>query len=177
MATIVTTDGKLFAGSLESLIERERKILVASAGSSDKLRGVLEATRLKKEEFKFNGTLYVIFFSSRLIYTPEESHSPGSKAIYLARGAGEDCREGFLIQFLPPYSVTSRHFHRREEETYYNLEGTCFLSVGEKEIILNQSTYSVKPLQIHQLRTEKWPALNLLWIKGNSVEGLEHFYV
>ncbi len=174
MATAVTKNRRLIAGPLESLLQHE--ILVASLQDTDD--GKIAVNGLKKERFRFNGTLYVILHSDDFIYNPEESHSPGSKAIYLAKGPHKrNSKEGFLIQLLPPHSITSRHFHQKETEIYFNLEGTCFLSVEDKEIILNQTTYSVKPLQIHQLRTKKHPALNLLWIKGSSVEELKHFYV
>jgi len=107
----------------------------------------------------------------------QRSHSPSSQAKYFARMSRN--MQGFLLQYMPPFSVTSRHYHKLTTETYHNLEGECTLHIDGSDVRLRNSTVIVNPKQVHQVRTGKECALTLLVMEGDP-KGLsmdDHCYV
>ena len=132
--------------------------------------------RLNKKRVTLGTKEYQFLYNNHLDFVEPFSNSPTSNAVYIAKSKGLN-GEGFLLQWLPKDSRTSRHFHKRETETYLNLDGECTLEVDERMIRLKHGIYTVKPYEIHQLFTEECPCLNLLHIKGSSIDELEHYYV
>lgn len=107
----------------------------------------------------------------------QKSKSPGSKAIYFACNKKE--MHGLLLQYMPSFSITSKHYHELTSETYHNLEGECILEIDGKPVKLKNSTVTVQPYQVHQVRTKEQSALTLLSIHGDP-KGLsmdDHHYV
>ncbi|MFC1697794.1 cupin domain-containing protein [Nanoarchaeota archaeon] len=106
---------------------------------------------------------------------PKRSKSDKSEAIYLARNR----EKGLLLQYLPPHSHTSIHYHKIRTEIYHIIEGTCILNIDGNDILLSQGKYEVKPNMVHQVKTNQNPALTLIKIigdpKGISLD--DHFYL
>lgn len=118
------------------------------------------------------------------IYKPPKiSNSPTSRAIYYARS--EDKQNGLLIQYLPPYSRTSKHYHEQQTEAYYLIAGSVEIETNCAVIPLKVPGVSQvtilpgKPGSPHPLITYKEPALTLLQIVncpgGLSME--DHHYL
>lgn len=126
------------------------------------------------------GIRYVLALKGFTIFPyPRRSGSLGSRALYLAQS--KDPMEGLLVQLLPRYSVTSKHFHDEPvREAYYTLEGRATLATSKGNIFIDRNrSYVVTPYIWHQVQTGSVPALTLLEIAGspNGLEGLVHHYV
>src|SRR3989338_7234766 len=66
-------------------------------------------------EITFNGKPYFIALKGFKIFeTPRVSKSGESKALYLARGVNKE--DGFLLQYMPAGSITSKHYHKHTRE-------------------------------------------------------------
>jgi len=143
------------------------------------LRNRLISKDFSSEEFLSSPRLYLIGHKNFYFYPPEKrsAKSSTSQAIYVARSA--DKKDGLLLQFLPPNSHTSKHYHKLKTETYHVLEGTAFLEVDGQSIELRHSAHIVFPNKVHTVYTKEEPALTLLLIQ-NDPEGLsmsDHNYV
>jgi mannose-6-phosphate isomerase-like protein (cupin superfamily) len=109
----------------------------------------------------------------------ESKKSPGSQSIYYGRS--KDKMDGLLLQYLPPNSRTSRHYHRLKTEIYHGIEGEAIIIVGEErnKLKLRKNKLEIFPGTVHQVITEDSPALTLLKIMGDP-KGLsldDHIYV
>jgi len=102
------------------------------------------------------------------IYDPlKTSNSKGSAAIYLARS--EDKMNGLLLQYLPPHSRTSAHYHTVQTETYYLLLGKASIETPGATIVLNvpgRSQATIKPgtqsAATHSVITKDLPSLMVI---------------
>ncbi len=117
---------------------------------------------------------------------PVASASQGSRAVYLAAFESKDVT--LLLQFLPGWSSTSRHYHPWPvKEAYHVLAGRGFLEVSKsgksyKWRLEKGHTAVVNDDEVHRYFTEGLPALTLLEITGLSVEDClfskrNHIYV
>jgi len=114
----------------------------------------------------FGGIEYFLALRGFHIYNPpKKATSPGSQAIYLARS--EDKMEGLLLQYLPPYSVTSQHSHQSKKEAFHLLAGQATIKTPSVEFVLREGCTRLVEQGSHQLRTNLQPALTLLEIVGD----------
>ena len=152
-------------------------LVIATAFPSDEeFIKFLESEKIPYVKREINGSICCIAYRN-LDFTKSRKPSKGSNAIYLAER--EEKKGGLLLQYLPPTSKTSRHYHKLTTERFHNLEGRCFIDISGTEVVLKQSSCIVYPKMIHQVRTGELPALTVLEITGNS-RGLsdmsDHYY-
>lgn len=155
---------------------------------SKRLPRVMEATKKeRKEKLEFKvigidlaGIPYFLALRDFHMYDKnnQKAKSPNSEAIYIARS--ENKMDGLLLQYLPPNSKTSRHYHKHKTENYHLIAGKAKIetSVGN-QTLEHATTHTIKPEVTHQVVTEKEPSLILLEILGDP-EGLsmnDHNYV
>ncbi|MBU0761256.1 MAG: hypothetical protein KJ600_01390 [Nanoarchaeota archaeon] len=137
----------------------------------------LRQYRLLCSKIDFNGSpCSIIYRGLDFSGSPQVSQSAGSQAIYLARK--DNGKQSFLLQYLPPRSVTSKHFHRVTTERFHGLEGACFVEVNGEETLVNGRTFEVAPGKVHQVKTGEEPSLTLIEMLGNP-DGLvmtDHYY-
>ncbi len=145
--------------------------------------GFVEVARnfgLNIDEFNFGDIAYCVAHKD-LDFYPEpkmsRSRKQGSGAIYLAeRDSGE---RSLLLQYLPPFNLTSRHYHKITTEYFHGLAGSCHIDVSavsgamgsRASVTLEGNTFEMKPGHWHQLRTDEGPSLALIEMVGNP-EGL-----
>ncbi|MEK6934563.1 MAG: cupin domain-containing protein [Nanoarchaeota archaeon] len=127
------------------------------------------------QKLDFNGYPCCVIYQG-LDFNSQPSSSKNSQAIYPARL--DNGVESFLLQYLPPNSVTSRHHHKITTEKFHNLEGNCVIEINGTNYELQGATLQVNPGQIHQVHTRDKPALTLIEMLGNP-KGLDmddHYY-
>ena len=118
--------------------------------------------------------------NSHLKFGSRSSNSIKSQAKYLAYH-----NDGLLLQYIPPNSGTSLHYHNRTVEHYFCLEGKCTLQLGTKEnplqknIFLEKNTFTVLPGEVHRVITDNTPVINFLIMQGcpKNLKMSDHFYV
>lgn len=126
--------------------------------------------------FYLNDINFFIIYKDLEFYNGvKNAFSPDSGAKYLAHKKTESGE--LLLQYIPPKSITSKHYHEFKTEIFHNLEGKCTLEVSRKKIDLEKSSHSVKPNAIHQVKTADSAALNLLESKGKSTGREDHNYI
>lgn len=146
----------------------------------------------KKEEFAFtnldfDGVEYFLALKGFRII-PEnkrKSKSATSNAIYIAESA--DKMDGLLLQYLPPQSRTSCHYHKGKTEAYHLVEGTAAILKKFPGRLCNiwhpfdleaAEPHIVFPFEKHKVETDKFSSLTLLEIIGDP-KGLsmdDHHY-
>jgi hypothetical protein len=108
------------------------------------------------------GTVYVAVKGLKFFDEPRAAKSDGSNAIYLANGGSG--RRKFLLQYLRPEGVTSKHYHKQTIESFHLLAGIALVRTPG-EVMLDFSsrpTIIVSPPTQHQLVTRKQDSLILL---------------
>jgi len=145
---------------------------------NDEFREMATAAGLSVVERRLDDVTYAIAHREDLIFyeEPMRSRSEDSGAIYLAER--DDGVRSLWLQYLPPFTLTSRHFHRLTEEEFHGLEGRCVIEASNGNIVLENCSVLIRPGTIHQLRTEETPSLALLEMR--NPQGLnmdDHFYV
>jgi len=181
-ATIFTTRRRIITQSLESLDHRIVELAVVP-DFSDELRGFV-SNGLSAAPVSFNGGVYGLIHNGFMFpEKPEVSHSRDrvtgtllSHALYIAK---KFPRQGlaFVLQYLPPYSHTSRHYHRETTEIYHSLAGSCTVfRNGSPTALSGAQSLPIYTEVIHQARTTSQPSLMLLEIRGagNPLEGDHH---
>ncbi len=153
-----------------------------------RLPRVMEAT-VKERKEKDNFTIleidladipYFVALRDFEIYNKEKqkARSPNSQSVYLA--ISKNKMDGLLLQYLPPHSATSLHYHQFKTEAYHIIVGKATLMNHGKEIILERAKSElVYPHSVHQVITHDEPSLILLEIIGDP-KGLsmdDHIYV
>jgi quercetin dioxygenase-like cupin family protein len=171
----------LVRGSFEYLINSPvvKNLKIATALLPDwKIFEKLRDQGLFYRRFDFNGNpCCFIYKGDEFDVSQRPSNSKGSQAIYLARK--DNGNESYLLQLLPPYAVTSRHYHKITTENFHNLEGSCNIVIDGTNNQLNRGTMQVLPRQVHQVKTVESESLNLIEMLGNP-RGLsmdDHFYI
>ncbi|HLD15445.1 MAG TPA: hypothetical protein VJB94_02600 [Candidatus Nanoarchaeia archaeon] len=106
---------------------------------------------------------------------PYKSTSEGSQAVYLARNPS--IPNALLLQMFKERSdITSRHYHKETEETYFSMEGSCVINEDDKDILLMDNIHTVNPKKWHPLTAIK-PSLNLLIMKGpHGLSKVDHHF-
>ncbi len=176
-----------------SIFTKQRELVRATVDSFDDWNNIEVATLLEPskdllELFKRNGQSFeivdyhgisccVMHRDLYFYHPPLSAKSSGSKAIYYARSMVK--MDGLLLQYLPPQTITSKHYHTAKIETYHNLEGRCLIEVDGEDILLEQSSHKIPPNVVHQVRTEDDASLTLLEIIGdpNGLSMDDHHYV
>ena len=79
-----------------------------------------------------------------------ESISPigGDLSFYKARGPQTGGTFALLEQAVPPGHGPRRHVHRREEESFYILEGEFGFEVGGRQFVAEPGTFVLGPRDI-----------------------------
>ena len=175
--SIIKTNGILERRKLDSLKNLDNIRLLTAINPNEETRLMLKLTDLPIKELALDDVpFYFLHRSIHFFKNLRKSKSKESGAIYVARS--ENIMDGLLLQYLPPNSSTSMHYHKLKTETFHNLEGKCILTVDYNSITLDKTTGIVHPKQIHQLKTNAGYALNLLKVeddpKGLSLD--DHHY-
>lgn len=124
---------------------------------------------------------FIVYLEGFEVFKPPlRSTSPGSQAVYLAI-AGDRTEHMLLLQYLPSFTTTSRHYHDSPQiEVYHLLAGEGILEIDSREYIIFQGQSKVVwPRERHCYRTEESPALTMLEIHGNPdcLKKHNHHYV
>lgn len=87
-----------------------------------------------------------------LVVRPGEGHpiSPIGKDLSFFKALGEQTGGSFALleQTVPPGHGPRRHVHRREEESFYILEGEFGFEVGDSQFIAGPGTFVLGPRDI-----------------------------
>jgi mannose-6-phosphate isomerase-like protein (cupin superfamily) len=177
----------------DSLNLKKARIVTACAYAEDSdgihelkfARDYLNGCGFRTNHFTFSPYAFLLGHNDLRIFAPEKrsARSPGSEAIYL--GESRDRKDGLLLQFLPPNSHTSKHYHSSDDrspkiETFHGMEGEGRIEVdGQDNLVREGTAITVFPNSLHQLRTLDYPALVLLLIEGDE-KGISmdnHHYV
>ncbi len=175
--TILTDDGRILQLPLKD-IGGDYGLEMVTSPLTDELKEFLRERRLLLHEMQWKGISLAIGYQDFVFYDQPQSH-PGSQALYLGHRLAHD--HAALMQYIPPYSETSRHDHNDTEEHFYNLEGMCIITTGEgkseADDVLSKQSKVIEPNTVHQLRTGSEPSLTLLKMLGNHGLGFEdHHY-
>ena len=108
------------------------------------------------------GSVHIAVKGLKFFDEPRAAKSDGSNAVYLANGGSG--RRKFLLQYLRPAGVTSKHYHKQTIESFHLLAGSALIRTPG-EVMLDFSsrpTIIVSPPTQHQLVTRKQDSLILL---------------
>jgi len=176
--SIINSKGNLERKSLDSILNWDEIELLTAIDPDDKDKLVLKNTQLPLKVVDLDGRQCYIVHHSLYFYDEiQQAKSPTSQGRYIARS--EDKSNGWLLQYLPPFSHTSKHYHGLKKEKYHGLEGECSLEIDGKKVKLKGNVVTVQPGQIHQVKTTQQFALTLLIIQGDP-KGLsmdDHNYI
>jgi len=114
---------------------------------------------------------YVAIFGFDVLSTERvKSHSPGSQAIYYARAFVEP-EYGILIQYLPPHSETSTHYHVHRQEIIIGLCGRGLVVTPKETGMLWNNGFLIEKREVHQTQTVNLPLVTVIITQG--VAGLD----
>lgn len=119
---------------------------------------------------QFNGCEY--FVAARgieLFQKPRQSRSSqkGSRALYF--GVTQNSKRSYLLQYLPPYSPTSSHYHNGIQESFFVIEGSVLISIGGRTYTALPTNALTTPCKVaHSLLTEELPSLTLILMDGSD---------
>jgi len=164
LLNIFTSDKKIITdNSLE-------EVLFASTFNHDQQLGDAVLKKgLHFRELLFGNKSLTVISLFKFYKNIKKAISPTSGAYYLLwhEEEVENSKNGFLLQYLPPNSVTSKHYHKEQTEIFSLLEGKMILDTSESQSSLNVGdNYVVNPNVIHQLRTSHEPSLTVIEIKN-----------
>lgn len=152
---------------------------------------------LSVETIPFGDAEVTLAHSRYVVRRPPSCGSSTSQAQYWIVHRPPDKDALLLLQYLPPDAKTSTHWHRREHEWFHCLWGSCTLLQGlpvnirqrtrcwptshrlAPEEPTNIQGWHIQPGVVHQLCTNRQPALNLIHIadtKAENLAQLEHQY-
>lgn len=176
--SVLTRERMLVRKQFDLIDMKDVNIATALKPNKDFIE-LLRIKNLLHKIIDFNGTPCVIFYSEDLYFYPELrlANSPKSNARYYARSKNK--MDGLLLQYLPPHSNTSKHYHEEKIEIYHNLEGICLIESGHNKILLERCSYKVGKKIIHQVTTDETSSLTVLEIIGdpNGLSMDDHHYV
>jgi mannose-6-phosphate isomerase-like protein (cupin superfamily) len=125
-----------------------------------------------------SGIRHLALRGFKVMNPPRVAKSHGSNAVYLASGVNKS--DGLLLQYLPPHSTTSVHYHAETSERFHLLAGNAVVSTpwGVEFDFASRRTITVDPFTVHQLRTREEDSLILLEMVFTSagVGMSDHFY-
>jgi|GEM_PF-2133472 len=124
----------------------------------------------QKISFKFGALEYFVAVRGMQLYQDplaSRSASKGSQAVYYGTRTTAKCT--YLLQYLPPHSSTSRHYHEGVREFFHILEGAALIYIGGRMYTTESSnTVMVPPGLTHCVTTEDMPSLTLLVMDGQT---------
>lgn len=125
--------------------------------------------------------------------------SAGSAARYWAICPFADKRSLLLLQYLPPHSETSVHWHAEERELFFPIRGSCTVTEGARPTGDDARAFKTTSLElvpdgahtrrhrrwveagvVHQLKTDNEPVLNLILVtntRARTLRELNHHHV
>lgn len=109
---------------------------------------------------------------------PRKAVSNGSNAMYLAKGVVKS--NGLLLQYLPPNSVTSIHYHVHTVERFHLLAGSAEVMTWQGPVAFPADrTIKIDPFVVHQVRTGAQDSLILLEMLAPEGKGgkQDHYYL
>lgn len=189
--TGILNDHSIWSGHINELPPSNHVILLAGITDHDDHPLLSLRNGLSVEHFVISPDYQVVICHQGMeAFAPEERNSRSShkksQAIYLLKGSSDAKNSSLLVHFLPPESRTSCHFHLKTTEDFFTLAGSCFiglidLSVARAECQkhrLSVAHLRVPPLHVHQMWTEKEPALSFLIMRGLAVptDMSDHYY-
>jgi len=126
-----------------------------------------------------SGLMHLSLWGFKIMDPPRPAKSHGSKAVYLASGLNK--RDGLLLQYLPPNSTTSWHYHAKTTERFHLLAGNAVVATpwGVEFDFFSHRTVTINPFTVHQVKTREEGSLILLEMvfTSESVGMSDHFYV
>lgn len=94
---------------------------------------------------------------------------------FLATGAETDGRYTIFEAIIPPGGGPPHHLHRREDETFYVLEGQITLQIGDEMLVAGPGTFVNLPIgNPHSFRNESGMTARMLISLTPS--GLEDYF-
>lgn len=167
-------------------------LLVISAGVDRSLLQVHCPSGFSFETIPFGEKHCLIAHRGLTFCRPAYGGSAGSGALYWVVHPLVDEGALLLLQYLPPNTRTSVHWHPREHETFHALRGSCVLLTGDARVSERDETYRqldrqrlaagncqgkehiwVPPYTVHQLVTHREPALNCIVIRNTTAKTLK----
>ncbi len=143
-------------------------LFVSILNPSQSSKDIAAQQGLKSFELSFGDEPLLVLSSFEFYRKLKRSFSfPRSGAYYLMwhEENTKDSKHGFLLQYLPCHSETSKHYHQKQTEKYHFLEGMLSLETSEGTFHLNAGEqHTIKPGVIHQLKTRETPSLALIEI-------------
>jgi mannose-6-phosphate isomerase-like protein (cupin superfamily) len=109
---------------------------------------------------------------------PRKAFSSGSSATYLAKGLTKS--NGLLLQYLPPNSVTSIHYHLETIEHFHLLAGSAEVMTWKGPVAFPADrTIKIDPFTVHQVRTGEQGSIILLEMLAPEGKGgkKDHYYL
>lgn len=101
--------------------------------------------------------------------SPKKSSTKSSNSLYLAYK--EERNNYWLLQYLPPFSKTSNHYHKNIIEKHEVIAGECFIKNNKKSTdFLKKIT---KENEIHQLYTQEKGCILILEMIHQNKKGWE----
>ncbi len=123
-------------------------------------------------------TLYLAIKGLKIFSPPRQAKSQGSNALYLA--SLKLGNRSLLLQYLPPFSTTSLHYHANTEEIFHLLVGSaCINTPWKTELTFDQhKVINVTPFTVHQVKTKDQGSVIMLeMISSEENPGMkDHFY-
>jgi mannose-6-phosphate isomerase-like protein (cupin superfamily) len=140
------------------------------------------ATGLRHMSIDFGGEPLLVLSPYSFFSEIRDAKSPKSLAKYLLWKEDKERRLGFLVQYIPPNAITSRHYHNIQTEVFNVIEGSVFLEAASSLVLLKPgSRRSVAPETIHRLSTGHEPSLTVIEMQnydGKSSKGInDHYFV
>jgi len=100
---------------------------------------------------------------------------PGDRYTFLATGAQTDGAYFFFLALVPPGGGPPAHIHNREQESYYILEGTLDVTLGDKVLKVSAGDFVHIPRgTVHAFRNTGNTDARMLLLCVPS--GLEKFF-
>ncbi|MFA5854182.1 MAG: hypothetical protein WC866_03780 [Patescibacteria group bacterium] len=157
--TLLNLDTRIICGDLTSMETAGDDVAEVAMGS--------DQLRLSLRGFK-------------VMNPPRPARSSGSSALYLA--SGKEKRDGLLLQYLPPHSTTSLHYHACTLETFHLLAGRAAVRTpwGTEEHLDDGRRSFTNPMFVpHQVVTGESASIILLemGLPTESTGMKDHFYV
>lgn len=177
MAHLFTTDRQII--EVPTIFSLEGILFASFLHPNHPSKEIIAQQRLNSFELSFGDVPLLVVSPFTFYKKLKRAFSfPRSGAYYLLwheENTG-DGKRGFLLQYLPPHSETSKHYHKKQTEIYHFLDGMISLETLEGTFHLEAGgQHTVKPDVIHQLKTTDTPSLAV--IEMTNVDYKDHHYV
>lgn len=151
----------------DNLSSLEGAIFASILYPNQQVKDFVSKEGLYFKEIQFGEVPLLVASRFKFYKNLKKAVTPSSNAYYLLWHEEASERFGFLLQYLPPNSVTSRHYHTEQTESFSILEGMLSLETSEGTFALNAGgNCTVRPGIVHQLRTKETPSLTVIQISN-----------